>query len=479
MTTPPDSPSDRPRKRSRLFKAAPNALQVDEWIPNITLPPPPRTPLEEDDTDNLLDEHGLPQLPDGEEPEEVRRGPARVYVGEGAKDAGTSQVLRDELPVAAPELTDLRLPSVDRPLDSEEDSLEGMPDLSIDGSGQDWGDMHAAFEAGDVDDDEEPTDSELIAAAASSDLAEPVPQLSLPISAVAPPEAEPAAPAPAPAPEPPAPSTPTAEPKPPAAPSWARPAKASEPNYRAPAGKVEPPRIRASKPKAPEPTLGTLVPRSLIIAVVVLVIVVVVVLVFQRPGPVLPDTQPVGAQPHEVTINPGTLDLGAASPPAASDAPVKELELEPEAELEAEVEAEAELGTPEPLVTQPEPAPEPRRQTTPSQTTPSTGSSTADSSSTRSSPIATSTTPSRPQPVSALTPEPEATGPGFLVVQSDRYAMVYMGGRRLGGTPIARMELELGAYAVRAVCRDTGSTKTLQVEIEPGELTTASFKFMP
>jgi hypothetical protein len=54
-----------------------------------------------------------------------------------------------------------------------------------------------------------------------------------------------------------------------------------------------------------------------------------------------------------------------------------------------------------------------------------------------------------------------------------------MGGRRLGGTPIARMELEPGSYAVRAVCRDTGATKTMQVEVEAGQLSTAAFRFMP
>ncbi len=82
-----------------------------------------------------------------------------------------------------------------------------------------------------------------------------------------------------------------------------------------------------------------------------------------------------------------------------------------------------------------------------------------------------------PSPLEDVGAEPEATGPGFLVVVSDSYAMVYMGGRRLGGTPIARMELDPGTYAVRAVCRDTGESKTIQVEIEPDELTTASFQF--
>ncbi|MFH1464207.1 MAG: PEGA domain-containing protein, partial [Pseudomonadota bacterium] len=80
-----------------------------------------------------------------------------------------------------------------------------------------------------------------------------------------------------------------------------------------------------------------------------------------------------------------------------------------------------------------------------------------------------------PAPAPAAVP----TGKGFMVVESDRYAMIYMGGRRLGGTPVARIELEPGTYAIRAVCRDTGASQTKQIEVKPGELSTATFKFLP
>jgi hypothetical protein len=91
--------------------------------------------------------------------------------------------------------------------------------------------------------------------------------------------------------------------------------------------------------------------------------------------------------------------------------------------------------------------------------------------------------PAAPAVTHAPTPtEPPAatpTGKGFMQVESDRYAMIYMGGQRLGGTPVARMELEPGTYAIRAVCRETGASQSKQVEVKPGELITANFKFLP
>jgi len=71
----------------------------------------------------------------------------------------------------------------------------------------------------------------------------------------------------------------------------------------------------------------------------------------------------------------------------------------------------------------------------------------------------------------------EAPTTGYLAVDSDLFAMVYMGGRRLGSTPIARMALPPGTYTVRAVCRDTGSSQTREVEVEAGKEARARFNF--
>ncbi len=71
-------------RRSRLFRGRPDRLLVDEWVPSIALPPPPDTPLEEEEVDDLLDEHGLPTL-EAEAEEEVRTGPARLFVGRGLR----------------------------------------------------------------------------------------------------------------------------------------------------------------------------------------------------------------------------------------------------------------------------------------------------------------------------------------------------------------------------------------------------------
>jgi hypothetical protein len=82
----------RRTRRSRLFHSRPDALLVDEWVPNITLPPPPDAVLEEDDPAvAVLDEHGLPTFED--EPEEAPRepgGPARLFVGLGQRGASVA-----------------------------------------------------------------------------------------------------------------------------------------------------------------------------------------------------------------------------------------------------------------------------------------------------------------------------------------------------------------------------------------------------
>ncbi len=460
-TSPP--PSSRSKKRSRLFQAAPDALFVEEWVPNITLPPPPDEPLLEDDEDGVkLDEHGLPERSDeDEEPEVERTGPARIYVGPGAGKVDVSS--RDELPVSEVQLPDLSLPRGDD-VDIDDDSDPSMPDLSIDGSGSDWGSMF------DKLDDERPTDPELdsgdedsvpvpMPAATRPETTDEIPARAAPKAAAAEPEVQ----------------TPRVQAGPPrldrpkpvaldarASPSWARPSKPHHRPSSPEKAKQEPPRIRPTQPKPPEPGLGALVPRSAIIAVVLLVILVVVVLLLRKQGadpvegPGAAAPQPAGPPPV-VQIEPGTMDLDAAP-----EAPEPAEEAEPAEEPPPAGQPEAvEEPAPTPAATQPPENPRPR-------------------------PAASVAPEPAPEPKPAPEPAPpaeepvaDASGPGYLVVESDRYAMVYMGGRRLGGTPIARMELDPGSYAVRAVCRDTGATKTMQVEVDGGQLTTASFRFMP
>ena len=462
MTKPPAATS-RPRKRSRLFQAAPDALFVEEWVPNITLPPPPDAPLEEEEGVVQLDEHGLPEREEEEEPEPERRGPARIYVGKGASaDAGAkpeagSGISRDEMPPADVELPALSLPSQG---DDEDDSDPSMPDLSIDGTGSNWG---AVF---DGLDDEDPTDPELHSGAESEGgSSEPMPMPAAGSPDDPPALAQPPAPEPVQSPPPPR----LDRPGPAAAldarstPTWSRPSKPVGQAKPATPARLEPPRIRATQPKPPEPGLGSLVPRSLIIAFIVLAILVVVVWAIRHqnadlseqpgPGPAGPPATP------ELTIQPGTMDLGSP-PPAPAREPVQPEPVQPASAAAKPAPAPAAASAPRPSTPVAAPAPAPV--------------------SARPQPAASPPASARTAPPPAAEPPvAEPTGKGFMVVESDRYAMIYMGGRRLGGTPIARLELEPGSYAVRAVCRDTGATKTAQIEIKAGELATASFRFMP
>ncbi len=97
MTPPRDQePPVRAARRSRLFQARPDALLVEEWVPNITLPPPPDAPLEPDDPEQAqVDEHGLPTFED-DEPEERLSGPARLFVGMGTHGTRVSGDEDDE-----------------------------------------------------------------------------------------------------------------------------------------------------------------------------------------------------------------------------------------------------------------------------------------------------------------------------------------------------------------------------------------------
>lgn len=148
---------------------------VEEWVPNITLPPPPDTPLEEEDpAEQRLDEHGLPSFDDEpEEPDVPRSGPARLFVGMGqrgrsvapleaatADDEDEGEGDDDEYVYSEPDgffVAELRLP---RPQDS-------LPFRMGEGS---------------VDDDEERSSEVLLDAVESSDPNIALPDLDLPFS---------------------------------------------------------------------------------------------------------------------------------------------------------------------------------------------------------------------------------------------------------------------------------------------------------
>ncbi len=89
---PPKIAAPPAQRRSRLFRSRPDALLVEEWVPNITLPPPPDAPLDDEDpAEARLDEHGLPDFQDEpDEDREVRAGPVRLFVGLGQRGASVA-----------------------------------------------------------------------------------------------------------------------------------------------------------------------------------------------------------------------------------------------------------------------------------------------------------------------------------------------------------------------------------------------------
>ncbi|HUS67008.1 MAG TPA: hypothetical protein VMZ28_20865, partial [Kofleriaceae bacterium] len=62
---------------------------------------------------------------------------------------------------------------------------------------------------------------------------------------------------------------------------------------------------------------------------------------------------------------------------------------------------------------------------------------------------------------------PAAGPPGFLTIASRPYATIFVDGRRLGVTPIYRVEVASGKRRVRADC-SCGKTRSFVVDIEPG-----------
>jgi hypothetical protein len=59
-------------------------------------------------------------------------------------------------------------------------------------------------------------------------------------------------------------------------------------------------------------------------------------------------------------------------------------------------------------------------------------------------------------------------GPGWLTVDSRPYATIYVDGKKIGLTPVLRLELPAGGHRVRAVTQD-GREQSFRVTIEPAK----------
>ncbi len=62
----------------------------------------------------------------------------------------------------------------------------------------------------------------------------------------------------------------------------------------------------------------------------------------------------------------------------------------------------------------------------------------------------------------------DANDPGFYLVDSRRYAHIYIDGKDYGETPLFRVPLAPGSHTVRAVLPD-GRKQQLSIEIEAGK----------
>jgi serine/threonine-protein kinase len=59
--------------------------------------------------------------------------------------------------------------------------------------------------------------------------------------------------------------------------------------------------------------------------------------------------------------------------------------------------------------------------------------------------------------------------PGYLSIDSQPYATIYVDGKKVGETPLLKLALPPGKRRIRAVRAD-GQEKRLTVEIRPGKL---------
>jgi hypothetical protein len=72
-----------------------------------------------------------------------------------------------------------------------------------------------------------------------------------------------------------------------------------------------------------------------------------------------------------------------------------------------------------------------------------------------------------------------ATAMGFLTIESDEAANIYVDDRRVGITPVIKTEVTPGRHHVLAVEVDTGKRHALTADVAQGEERTVRFAFQP
>ena len=88
----------------------------------------------------------------------------------------------------------------------------------------------------------------------------------------------------------------------------------------------------------------------------------------------------------------------------------------------------------------------------------------------------TKKTPKKPRQKVAPDPQgqPPTDGHGYLFVTTTPWSTVYLGGRKLGETPLAKVRLPAGSHTLRFV-DESGRSTTRQVTIKPDAPTKLSF----
>jgi hypothetical protein len=74
----------------------------------------------------------------------------------------------------------------------------------------------------------------------------------------------------------------------------------------------------------------------------------------------------------------------------------------------------------------------------------------------------------RPAAPEAKSAGPSEGGTGFLTLDTDPWAIAYLGGRRLGITPFAHVSLPAGKHQLQLDLQGSGRTRPLVVRIAAG-----------
>jgi hypothetical protein len=77
--------------------------------------------------------------------------------------------------------------------------------------------------------------------------------------------------------------------------------------------------------------------------------------------------------------------------------------------------------------------------------------------------------PPNPRPDPTPPPPPPPSGSGYLTLSTTPWAKVYIDGKYVDSTPIAKVELPAGAHSIRLVNEAAGVDTTKSVKIKPGE----------